>query len=223
MDKNLIMGLSRLLNIGFNPKSILDIGAHHGYWSLSSLQVFPNANYMLIEPIKYNELQHLCNKISNFSYKNLLLFDKETEVEWYEMKNTGDSIFKEATHHFKNCEPQKKQTTTLDLLFVDTVFDIIKLDVQGSELPILKGGEKLVKNAEIIIMEMPFAGEYNKGVPNFPEHITYMDNIGFKVFDIISLHRMGGNGLVFQIDLVFVNKTSNLINKFQKIINSQGK
>ena len=50
-----------------------------------------------------------------------------------------------------------------------------------------------------------------------------MNNIGFTVFDIIELHRLGGNNLVFQIDILFIKKTSNLINKFQNIINNQGK
>jgi len=224
MNGNVEQSLLRLHNLGFNPTNILDIGAHHGYWSLSSRQVFPNANYMLIEPIKYNELSNYCNQLHNVNYKNVLLFDKEIEIDWYEMKNTGDSIFKENTHHFKNCKPQKKITTTLDTIFVDKVFDMVKLDVQGAEIPILKGGENIIKNTEIIILEMPFAGEWNKGVLNFKEHINYMDKIGFTVFDIIDLHRIQeGNSVVFQIDIVFVNKTSSLINKFQDIINSQGK
>lgn len=222
MDKNVIISLARLFNMGFKPKNILDIGAHHGYWSLSSRQVFPDANYMLIEPIEYNELANFCNQLNNFNYKNVLLFDKETEIDWYEMKNTGDSIFKENTQHFKDCVPEKKQTKTLDTLFVDSIYDMVKLDVQGAELPVLRGGEKLISKAEIVILEMPFAGEWNKGVPNFLEHITYMENIGFKVFDIIDLHRIQNKSVVFQIDIVFVNKTSPLINKFQNIINTQG-
>lgn len=109
MDRNVQQSLLRLCNLGFNPSNILDIGAHHGYWSLSTKVVFPNANYMLIEPIKYNELSNYCNQLLNFDYKNILLFDEETEVDWYEMKNTGDSIFKENTEHFKNIKPIKKK------------------------------------------------------------------------------------------------------------------
>ena len=71
MDRNVINSLLRLRKLGFNPTNILDIGAHHGYWSLSSRRVFPNANYMLIEAIKYNELSNYCTQIPNFDYKNL--------------------------------------------------------------------------------------------------------------------------------------------------------
>ena len=223
MDKNVRNSLLRLYKLGFNPKNILDIGAHHGYWSLSSRQVFPNADYMLIEPIKYNELSNCCNRLHNFNYKNVLLFDKEIEIDWYEMKNTGDSIYKENTAHFKNTIPIKKQTSMLDNVFQNEIFDLVKLDVQGAEIPVLKGGKKLIDKAEVVVLELPFAGQWNKGCPDFKTHIDYMDKIGFTVFDIVDLHRLTGNSVVFQIDILFVKKTSHLLDKFQNIINNQGK
>ncbi len=102
---NTQQSLLRLRNLGFNPTNLLDIGAYHGYWSLTARTVYPNSKYMLIEPIMYNELSSCCNQLPNFDYKNILLFDKETEVDWYEARNTGDSIFKENTEHFKNIKP----------------------------------------------------------------------------------------------------------------------
>lgn len=223
MDRNVQQSLIRLRSLGFEPTNILDIGAHHGMWSLSSRLVFPNANYMLIEPIKYNELSNYCNNLPNFDYKNILLFDKETEVDWYEARNTGDSIYRENTEHFKNVKPIKKETKILDNVFENVTYDLVKLDVQGAEIPVLKGGKNLIERAEVVILELPFAGQWNKGCPDFKTHIDYMDNIGFTVFDIIDLHRLGGNNLVFQLDILFVKKTSNLLNKFQDIINNQGK
>lgn len=99
----------------------------------------------------------------------------------------------------------------------------MKLDVQGAEIPVLKGGKNLIDKAEVVILELPFAGQWNKECPDFKTHIDYMDNIGFIVFDIVDLHRLGGNSVVFQIDILFIKKTSKLINKFQNIINNQGK
>ena len=221
--KNVQQSLLRLRNLGFNPNNILDIGAHHGYWSLTARHVYPHTKYMLIEPIIYNELSNHCNQLPNFDYKNILLFDKETEVDWYEGRNTGDSIFKENTEHFKNIKPIKKQTQILDNVFQNITFDLIKLDVQGAEIPVLKGGKNLIDKAEVVILELPFAGQWNNGCPDFKTHIDYMNNIGFTVFDIIELHRIGGNNVVFQVDILFIKKTSNLLNKFQQIINNQGK
>lgn len=144
----------------------------------------------MFEPIEYEELkrfeQH--DKVNVF---HQVLSDKKTVVDWYEMKNTGDSIFKENTFHFENCIPLKKETTTLDILFPEeeAKFDLIKIDTQGAEIPILKGGRKLIQKASFIMLELPFLGQYNKGVPNFLESIQYMDSVGFVPFDIVDLHR----------------------------------
>jgi FkbM family methyltransferase len=222
MDINLCNKLNNLKLFGFNPNNILDLGAHHGLWSYNCLQVFPRAQYMLIEPIKYEELIHICNKITNFNYKNLLFYETETEVDWYEMKNTGDSIFKERTHHFSNCIPVKKQTVTLDTIFEKEKYDLIKIDCQGAEISILKGGQNLIKNTEFIILEMPFCGQYNTNVLSFSEHINFMEANNFVVFDIIDKH-IHDNRLLFQIDIIFINKNSSILNKVQSMIDTMGK
>tara|TARA_B110000483_G_scaffold122750_1_gene147920 strand:+ start:1539 stop:2210 length:672 start_codon:yes stop_codon:yes gene_type:complete len=223
MNNNIQQSLLRLRNLGFNPNNLLDIGAHHGYWSLSARHVYPNTKYMLIEPIIYNELSSCCKQLPNFDYKNILLFDTETEVDWYEARNTGDSIYRENTEHFKNIKPIKKKTRKLDNVFQNVTFDLVKLDVQGAEIPVLKGGKNLIDRAEVVILELPFAAQWNNGCSDFKTHIDYMNNIGFTVFDIIELHRLGENNLVFQIDILFIKKTSKLVDKFQNIINNQGK
>lgn len=78
MDINLCNKLNNLKLFGFNPNNILDLGAHHGIWSYNCLQVFPRAQYLLIEPIKYKELISICDKIPNFNHKNLLFYETET-------------------------------------------------------------------------------------------------------------------------------------------------
>ena len=45
---------------------------------------------------------------------NELLFDKIEEVKWYELRNTGDSIFKEKTHYFTDCSYVTRKTIDLD-------------------------------------------------------------------------------------------------------------
>ena len=74
---------------------IFDIGAHHGKWTKSMMQIYPNAKYYLFEGIDYKELEKYNN--NNNVYKNILLNDKEVEVDWYQKKSTGDSFFKELT------------------------------------------------------------------------------------------------------------------------------
>lgn len=219
----LITALKKLKSFGFDPKNILDIGANKGKWSIEvRKKVFPNAEYILIEAIDYEELKKISAKNHNISFLNLLLDDVEHNVTWYEKRNTGDSIYKENTSYFKDCEEIVKKTTTLDKNFPSNyAFDLIKIDCQGAELPILRGGKKLVQNASVIILEVPFMGEYNIGISNFFEHIKYMDQIDYRVFDIVELHRV--DDILIQIDLIFIKKGHYFEKSVNKIIQNLGR
>ena len=63
-------------------------------------------------------------------------------------------------------------------------------------------------------------GEYNKSVPNFLEHIKYMDSIGFIPYDIVELHK--NENILIQIDIIFINKTHPINKIVQNKINNFG-
>ena len=203
---------------GYSPDVILDIGAHHGNWTNSMLQIFNQSKYYLFEAIDYPELNQFKNN-DCIKVFNILLNDKIEQVNWYQMKNTGDSMFKEQTHHFNNCEIIQRETIDLNtfllqnnLLQKETNI-LIKIDSQGAEIPILKGSTSILEKTNFIILEIPFFGQYNEGGPNFLEHITFMNTIGFVVYDIIDTHYI--NNFNMQVDILFINKNHN----FNRIVN----
>lgn len=199
---------------GFKPKNILDIGAYKGLWTRHVRTIFPVSEFHLVEAIDYDELDYYDN------VHKVILSDTEKEVDWYQKKNTGDSMFKENTGHFKDCEPVKRNATTLDNIFNDIVFDLIKIDVQGAEIPVLKGGKKLIEKTSFILMEMPFVGVYNDSVPNFLEHIKFMDSIGFIPYEVVEIHKL--EDVTIQIDFLFIKKNHEILHKAQEKINKSG-
>ena len=219
----ILKALKKLKSFGFEPKNILDIGANKGKWTQEiKKKVFPKAEYTLIEAIDYEELEKLSVKHDNINYKNILLDEIERLVTWYEKRNTGDSLFKENTGYFDDCKEIKRSATTLDLVFnKNEVFELIKIDCQGAEIPILKGGNRLIQKSSVIILEVPFMGEYNIGAPNFYEHINYMENIGYRVFDIVELHRV--DNILIQIDIIFIKQGHDFENKVDIIIKKLGR
>jgi hypothetical protein len=64
-------------------------------------------------------------------------------------------------------------------------------------------------------------GEYNIGVSNFFEHIKYMDQIDYRVFDIVELHRV--DDILIQIDLIFIKKGYHFEKSVNKIIQNLGR
>lgn len=205
----------RLVNSGFSPNNILDIGCNVGNWTKTAKEFFPSAKFTLVDGIFYIGAKEFAEN-SNSEYFVEVLNDKIEQVEWFEEKNSGDSMFKERTIYFAHTQPAIKTTNTLDVLLKDRVYEFIKIDTQGAEIPILKGGVSLVKHAEVIALEIPFCGQYNLGAPNFQEHIIYMDSIGFDVFDISEIHHF--NNYLIQIDIFFVRRGSPILKKVQETI-----
>ena len=194
---------------GYTPDLILDIGAEKGSWTREMVSMYPEADYVLVEAIHYAELDGYRDK--KYKVFHEFLYDAVTEVDWYEMRNTGDSIYKERGQAFRTCNPTKRTTTTLDRLceqhdiMEKKQHILIKIDCQGAEIPIIKGGQTLLSKTDFIILEIPLFGQYNEGVPPFLEHIQYMDSVGFIPYDIADMHRI--NGFNRQIDMIFISKT----------------
>ncbi len=192
---------AQLISAGWSPKTILDIGGYKGHWTREVQRYFSDASFAVVEPNPHPELSTLGVPV----YKELLSSEVK-DVLWHSNMSTGDSIYKERTRHYERVLPTTRKTTTLDLLFPSQTFDFIKIDCQGAELDILKGGENLVRKTSVVLLECSFAGQYNQGAPTFAEYIAYMDSIGFVPFDIPELHR--ANGVLVQIDILFLRKTS---------------
>jgi len=202
--------LKKIVDKGYNPDTILDLGAHKGIWTeVMKKYGFGDCDFHLFEAIDYEELKRFASDPKTNVY-NVLLSDKIEDVDWYEMKNTGDSMFRENTQTFNNCNIIKKSTIDLDTYVINN--DIlnesneifIKIDCQGAEIPILKGCPKILKKTNFIVMEIPLFGQWNKGVPNFLEHIKFMDDIGFIPYEVVENHYSREYNI--QIDMLFISK-----------------
>ena len=184
---------------------------------INMLLIYPNAKYYLFEPINYQQLNKFKNNTSIY-IKNVVLNDKIEEVDWFEEKNTGDSFFKEKSKFFINTKPIKKKTIDLntviqnDNILSDAKNIFIKIDCQGAEIPILKGSSQILHKTDFIVLEIPLFGQYNEGVPNFLQHIQFMNSIGFIPFDIVDKHYIYNFNM--QIDMLFINKN----HKFNNIV-----
>lgn len=200
-------------NKGYVPSAILDIGANKGTWTTSMKEIYPESTYYLFEAGDYIELNKFKDDSKVYLYPNLILSDKISEIDWYSINGTGDSIYKEQTSYYKNVDPIKRTTIDLDTIIQnDNIMKndnniFIKIDCQGAEIPILKGATSIIHKTDFILLELPFFGEYNKGVPNFLEHIKYMDSIGFIPYDIVGTNYMFDFNM--QIDMIFINKKHN--------------
>jgi FkbM family methyltransferase len=185
-------------------KNVLDIGAHEGYWSKLFQHYFPDANILMIEANedKEEKLKELGN------YKIALLGDTDgKEVHYYksiDQYTTGNSIYKE-NNIISTFVPKKRKVITLPtLLESNKGYDLIKMDVQGAELDIIKGAIPIIKETKYLILELSIL-QYNQGAPLIGKVIEELNKLDFAMMDIIDFTHSDDTYLV-QIDALFANK-----------------
>ena len=199
--------------LGFEPRTILDIGAQVGDFYRECKGIWPDSQIMMIEATKECE-PYL--KDTGGNYLIAVLSDEKKKIPFYKTKvadtNTGNSVYKELTSAYsdENLIVEQRNTYTLDELYdgYTAVFDLVKLDTQGSEIDILNGGSHMIKNTSVIIVEVSHV-EYNEKAPLVDEVKEYMESIGF-VFKM-EIGRSYSNDFqtndgIIQRDFVFVNK-----------------
>ncbi|VEL98575.1 FkbM family methyltransferase [Alteromonas sp. 76-1] len=74
-------------------------------------------------------------------------------------------------------------TDMLDnLIDIENNIDFVKIDTQGAELDVLKGGEKTLLNVTAVQIELSFLDIYSSA-PLYFDVLKYLDDLGFMVVD----------------------------------------
>jgi FkbM family methyltransferase len=199
-----------LINNYFYPHRILDIGANTGWFHTTAKSVFPNSYIFSIEANENCEED--LKKITD-NYFIGLLSSENVEHDFYvpldSPKSTGASVYREMTDYFRddNLGVMKVGGIRLDDLFEEgSEFDLIKIDTQGSEIDIMRGGPDLISRAKGILLEVSVI-PYNEGSPLKDEVFDYMSSINFKPATILSVLRAPSTapgGVVHQEDILFI-------------------
>lgn len=192
----------------FTPKTILDIGANNGQFYNESKNIFPDSYFLLIEGNGYCEP---ALKTLGVDYKISLLSDSVKEVDFYlrrqEYTCTGNSIYREKTSFYDDNEIviEKKKTDTLSNVLGQQYFDLIKIDVQGSEIDIIIGGLDIINNCKGLLMEVSLE-EYNEGSPTIEFVDDFMKNLNFEKVEIINKLNHPIKHTLIQQDVLYINK-----------------
>lgn len=194
------------------PKSILDVGANIGLWSKQAKEVWPDASIFMIEG---NAECEYALAATGFDFCIALISNERKEVKFYQRScggtSTGDSIYRENTDWYndENVVVTERMAITLDELFPNGEFELLKTDLQAGDLDAIKGGKKLVEKAKAIIMEIPVDSEhppYNIGAPTRTEVLEYMESIGFRLEKILETLVHPIERYPIQEDVLFVRQ-----------------
>jgi FkbM family methyltransferase len=167
--------INKLNLLNFYPKIILDVGAHIGEMTEIFLKNFTNINKIYcFEPQKkiFSSLKNKFRKNPKVVCINKACSDKTTVSEFnISFHRRSSSLEKINTNNFYHkiksfivlgkirdlfYRRVKIRTITLDKFLKNRILlvDLLKIDVEGSELKVLKGCQKNIKNIKVILIEI---------------------------------------------------------------------
>ena len=198
--------------LGFAPDVILDVGASDGSWTRDCMSVFPAAAYYCIDPLVEHEpgLVALNRENARVKYR-LCLIGAQPGKMVLNVDGHGSSVLR---GHWDNPYGQQREVImqTLDGLLEEGWLvppQLLKVDVQGYELEVLKGGARTLSSVEAIIAEVSFF-RFQAGMPVFHELVESLRRQGFVCYDVLSLSPRPLDGALAQADLLFVREDSQL-------------
>lgn len=209
--------LTLLRDLGFQPRMVLDIGAYQGEWSMFIHEIWPAAKVFMVEANE--DCRTVLSQIDwAEGYEIALLGDKKRkQVNYYTAQGatpTGSSIFFEQSSFFDNYKVRKLPMVTLDYVVAKNKLfniDFLKIDTQGSELNILKGGRETLKDVKFILLETQNL-EFNQGAPFVDAVLAAMKGFDFWLYDITEIRHLP-TGEMVQMDLLFVKKNSKFLKR----------
>lgn len=165
------------------PKVIYDIGACVLHWTRKAKKAWPNAHYILFDAAQ--SVEPFLKKSGESYYLGVLTDQDQKDVTFYEDPDNpgGNSYYKETTGHYTEQHAQTRKGWTLDTVVQYNKWpfpDLIKMDIQGAELDVLKGADLCLNHSSDLIIEAQHV-DYNEGAPKIEDLVEYLKTKGFNL------------------------------------------
>lgn len=217
MDESLLL----MRGFGYDPRVVIDGGANMGTWTQMAQTIFPQAEFHLIEPQPacVPALRLLLQRHPKLTHHPFVL----TEPGVAQVRMIGGGEQGGGTGAFVANSGEvadglgeiEVPATTLDALLASQVNRedrvLLKLDLEGHEIPALLGATKLLEAVEVILTELQFYQINNNGRPVFADYLNFLRERGFELYDFACLSQRPRDMRLRMGDVVFVRRDSSLL------------
>lgn len=209
-----------------NVRWVLDVGANEGHVTLAALRSYPDAKVICFEPVK-STFDALTLALRGYKNRvvllNQALSDANGEVE-INITTAGGAnslspqapFHKALNPHVKEVGKEKVRIVRLDDIAAGLPApeaDVLKIDVEGHEMSVLRGGENFIKNkVDTILIEASFQRDSSWETQSFLGLFNLLEDWGFRlvnIYDVANTTNLASSGdmLVAQMDCVFRHKS----------------
>lgn len=204
--------LKRLKALGLQPATIFDVGVAYGTPEL--YREFKDAKYYLIDPVPQSlpHMQRWATKL-HASVHNIALgevnsvmpLDVREEID-------GSTFFQERERN------ESSRSVLVPVKRFDSAFCVkdlvrpclLKIDVQGAELNVLKGVGELMRFIDLIIVEARLINT-QVGSAHLFEVLDFLRSEKFTMYDLCGMSRRPLDNALTEIDIVFCPSDSFLL------------
>jgi len=212
--------MRRLRTLGFDPKTIYDVGSSDGIWSAVSTRVFPTARFELFEPLVEISEEYRGWLQASHETKR---FPASAEVQAHPValgRRNGTcqmTVYPSAvgsTSLALRGLPEGARAVKVPSWKLDAYSrreklpppDLLKLDTQGSELEILQGAKALLPKVSAILCECWLFRGYGAQTPLWIEIADFLAPIGFFIYDMGWQYRRPDDHRLATVDLLFLRR-----------------
>ena len=220
--------LGDLLNKIVKPGDVfLDLGANIGYFSLLVATNFPSVKVISFEPVQ-ELFQNMNDNISLNSIKNISTVhaavgetSEEKELFVAAPDNLGMSSFYQPGNYSGKTERVK--VVTIDDWFKTSglsKMDVIKLDIEGSELAALKGMKEILqKQKPILIVEVnpETLSMFNLKPSDIYDYLKQLNFEGFLILENARLEHLNQVEINQTTNILFIHKEK--VNAYPELFN----
>lgn len=199
---------------GLQIKTIIDVGVATGTPGLTDF--YPKAHLLMVDPVPQNEvfMQNIAQKHESASYFLCAAAAEPGTLELELSAGFSGSRLTKFTVESSSNDVIEVEARPISDLVVEASAEgpfLLKVDVEGAEMEVLRGSEPIFEQLEVLILETRVFrfGE----APELFEVLSYLDRFDFTVYDIIDRNYNDVHGFLKQFDLVLVKKDSRLRDK----------
>jgi FkbM family methyltransferase len=156
---------------------VLVVGAHIGAFAVPLSKecnelVAIEANPHTYEYLKFNLLLNCCSNVTSY---NVAASDKPEKIEFLlNTENSGGSkrrpVVVQTGYIYDNPQSIEIEATVLDYLLDERKFDLILMDIEGSEYFALKGMQRILSKSNVLSVEF------------LPHHLAFVSSVQIEDF-----------------------------------------
>lgn len=210
-----------------NQLHFIDIGANDGWFAKTILRFIPTARVTSYEPLisQHSHLKKLEGRYPTFHFRRAAVGEKRDTLMITEYTTSGLSSLKEISHTYKysnrylqtvenkyQVEVVRLDDEIADIIDItkDNIDVVLKIDVQGFELEVLRGAESCLRNGTIewVIIELMTVEKYAGGCL-YDEIFKFLHGYGYSLWDMNLVYYEPDTRRLTEFDAIFKRENKN--------------